>query len=453
MERQDFSARDAEAKLVFYVLLWKRRDISLQVFDDYWRNVHGPVCARLPAQYQYWQFHVAHSAPPIWTPIPGIDFTGPEESEFDGIAELSFRSEADRTAWFSAAGILMDDERNVFRKAIGYNTRLGNSVTYVDRIEVGDPNGPIDGLKCHVLLKKAAGATVEAFRDHLTRSFARVVSTKREVLKFRLHLFEEVDATRPDAAGVAHSEPPQESYHAAFEVAFPNREQMDAFLASAEYARAARELSKYVAQMRVFPERAPYTFVYRGRMTLAGERSSTVAELIAATGAANQLRQDVTTLMVQGRRPAGMPANAAGANAVHDDPALQAALRALHPAWGDFCIRVAGEAWGLPLIDQRTKALITVAVDVVNGGENGPGAPFEAHVDMALKQGVSRAELEELMLFMSVYAGFNKAASGMGKLQEIGSREGSALRAASLAMLNDREQGAMDVAAATPKAG
>ena len=106
-------------------------------------------------------------------------------------------------------------------------------------------------------------------------------------------------------------------------------------------------------------------------------------------------------------------------NAVLGDAALQEGLKAIHPAWGDFCSRVAGEAWGLPLIDQRTKALITIAVDVVNTNESGPGAPFAAHVNMALKQGVSFAEIEEVLMFMSVYAGFNKAASAFGRLAEI----------------------------------
>jgi 4-carboxymuconolactone decarboxylase len=106
-------------------------------------------------------------------------------------------------------------------------------------------------------------------------------------------------------------------------------------------------------------------------------------------------------------------------NAVLGDPDLQQALRSIHPEFGDFCTRVAGEAWGLPLIDQRTKALITIAVDVANANEAGPGAPFEAHVRMAFKQGVSRGEIEEVLLFMCVYAGFNKAASAFGKLKEI----------------------------------
>ena len=113
-------------------------------------------------------------------------------------------------------------------------------------------------------------------------------------------------------------------------------------------------------------------------------------------------------------------------NAVLDDSELQQALGSINPAFGDFCTRVAGEAWGLPLIDQKTKALITVAVDVVNQTEYGPGTPFGAHVQMAMKQGATRAEIEELLLFMCVYGGFNKAAGCFGALNELlGPPEGS----------------------------
>lgn len=106
-------------------------------------------------------------------------------------------------------------------------------------------------------------------------------------------------------------------------------------------------------------------------------------------------------------------------NAVLDDKELQAGLSNINPKFGDFCTRVAGEAWGLPLIDQKTKALITIAVDVVNQDQVGPGSPFAAHVNMAMKQGATKEEIEELLLFMCVYAGFNKAVGCFGSLKEI----------------------------------
>jgi len=105
-------------------------------------------------------------------------------------------------------------------------------------------------------------------------------------------------------------------------------------------------------------------------------------------------------------------------NAVLGDPELQSSLRAVSPRWGDFCIRAAGEVWGLPLIDQKTKALITIAIDIASSNVDA-GSPFGVHVDMALKQGVTLEQLEELLLFMSVYAGFNKVASALGILEKL----------------------------------
>lgn len=93
-------------------------------------------------------------------------------------------------------------------------------------------------------------------------------------------------------------------------------------------------------------------------------------------------------------------------NAVLGDDELQAGLRALHPEWGDFCIRTSGEPWGKPHIDQKTKTFIAIAIDIVEGIT---GKPFQNHIKMAEKQGATREELEELGIFMSIYAGFNKA--------------------------------------------
>jgi 4-carboxymuconolactone decarboxylase len=106
-------------------------------------------------------------------------------------------------------------------------------------------------------------------------------------------------------------------------------------------------------------------------------------------------------------------------NAVLDDKELQAALNGINPQFGDLCTRVAGEVWGHPLVDQKTKALITIAIDVVNQSLSGPGTPFGAHVNMAMKQGATREEIEEVLLFTCAYAGFNKAAGAFGALNEI----------------------------------
>lgn len=115
-------------------------------------------------------------------------------------------------------------------------------------------------------------------------------------------------------------------------------------------------------------------------------------------------------------------ANPTMMNAVTDDHDLQQALLGINPDFGELCVRVCGEVWGKPIISQKVKCLITIALDVANQSLDGPGTPFEAHVNMALKQGATFEEIEELLLFTCAYCGFNKAAGAFGKLKEIRSR-------------------------------
>lgn len=103
-------------------------------------------------------------------------------------------------------------------------------------------------------------------------------------------------------------------------------------------------------------------------------------------------------------------------NAVLDDKDLQAGLMKIDPEFGEFCIRVSGEVFGKPLIDQKTKAMIAIAVDVV---EQIRGIPFENHVEIAMEQGATPEELKELLFLMTIYAGLNKAGGMYGDLDRV----------------------------------
>ena len=106
-------------------------------------------------------------------------------------------------------------------------------------------------------------------------------------------------------------------------------------------------------------------------------------------------------------------------NAVLADQELINGLHGISPIFGEFCVKVAGEAWGKPLVDQKTKAFMAIVLDVSHQSLTGPGTPFEAHVLMALKQGATFAEIEEILNWSCVYCGFNKAAGGFGRLNEL----------------------------------
>ncbi len=86
-------------------------------------------------------------------------------------------------------------------------------------------------------------------------------------------------------------------------------------------------------------------------------------------------------------------------------------------------LSVAGEVWGRPHVDQLTKALITIAIDVVIQNMQSENSAFDAHVSMARKQGASWEQIEEVLLFCCAYAGFNKAAGAFARFELLRSRE------------------------------
>jgi len=110
-------------------------------------------------------------------------------------------------------------------------------------------------------------------------------------------------------------------------------------------------------------------------------------------------------------------------NAVLDDLELQQGLTAINPRFGELCTRLAGEVWGLPHVDQSTKALIAIAIDVVIQNMQAENSPFNAHVAMARKQGVSWDQIEEVLLFCCAYAGLNKAAGAFVRMEALKAAE------------------------------
>ena len=298
MIKVNYATRDQDGKIVLYILIKKRKEIPFTTFESYWKNVHGPVSARLPGQYQYWQFHLNQSQDSIWSVIDPIPYQNVEEDEFDGIAELTFSSEENCQIWIKAASILDSDQQNFVSKAILYVTNNGDSKTYVDAIENGEPIGGLEVVKFHCMVRKENTVNIEDFRKYMVNIFASQVVKNELVLKFRLHLLQEHDNSFPAAPNVSNYEPLEKQYQAAFEIAFKNRIDMENFLASKEYTTAVKDQTKYIKQITAFPERDTYTFVYNSKLTLAGQRTSTVAELITNLGATNQTQDNILNIIL-----------------------------------------------------------------------------------------------------------------------------------------------------------
>ncbi|HEY5223046.1 MAG TPA: 4-carboxymuconolactone decarboxylase [Microbacteriaceae bacterium] len=82
----------------------------------------------------------------------------------------------------------------------------------------------------------------------------------------------------------------------------------------------------------------------------------------------------------------------------------------------DFITRYAwGDVWTRPGLDRRTRSFITIAALVSGGHDN----EVEMHIRGALRNGLTRAEISETLLHVSIYAGVPAANSAFAIAREV----------------------------------
>jgi 4-carboxymuconolactone decarboxylase len=94
----------------------------------------------------------------------------------------------------------------------------------------------------------------------------------------------------------------------------------------------------------------------------------------------------------------------------------QASLTAFSRDFQDLITRYAwGEIWSRPGLPPHTRSLLTVAMMVALNREE----EFKMHVRAAFNNGVTRAEIEEVLLQTGIYCGLPAANSAFNWAQQV----------------------------------
>jgi 4-carboxymuconolactone decarboxylase len=84
-------------------------------------------------------------------------------------------------------------------------------------------------------------------------------------------------------------------------------------------------------------------------------------------------------------------------------------------AFQDFIVRSAwGDVWSRPGLDRRTRSMLTVALLAALGHER----ELKLHVHGAIRNGVTREELAEVLLHTALYAGIPAANTALAVAAE-----------------------------------
>lgn len=283
------AARDDVAPLTTNGMLDRKDGMLPQLFQAYWRDVHGPLAARITGMHQYWQHHLADPDSEI---LPSsvraaVDTIVSDADQLEGIAETTFASETDRQGLgaVEAAGQLFVDEQNVFRATYLHGSVTGNTRTLVDRIADPTPQGADGYYRVQLLFRAQTGADIATFRAHLSDQVAEPLASDDRAEKVRIHFFEAFDASGWDTPGVDNNRTQEQAFDGQIELAFASRANAVSALRAVEDGLGNADL---IAGIHAYPVREVYSLIYDGKPTLVGLRSYPVAAAIEAAGADNQ---------------------------------------------------------------------------------------------------------------------------------------------------------------------
>ena len=288
----DYGSRDRYIRCQTYSPVRRLEGLPHELFSTYWRDVHGPLCSRLPGLGFYVQHHFSreHSAN-LWGFASGVK---PIDFVLDGAVEIGFANVEDMAAFSTASPILFGDEVNVFGWDAAFFLPNG-SRTFVDQQVDGVPNGPDRLHRLHVYMHGSLDASFRAWATGL----ADQLGSNHAVRKLRLHLPETFDNANPQPPSpVDHFVIESMAKLAIMEIGFDSALSARQFFETDAYKATLAGQAEYVKAMKVVLVTGVYTFVRDGQPTIAGLRGSRAAEIIERVGATNHLADDVTRLFV-----------------------------------------------------------------------------------------------------------------------------------------------------------
>lgn len=275
--------------LTLVMPLRKKEGMTVAEFRQYWLDVHVTLPARYPGLRSVF-LHLVSFAGSRWPAVDGVSAAPAEADEFHGVPEATFARMEDLAAFQAASHFQMVDGINFLSEMLAYPSLGAASATLADTTAPA-PDGT-DGLLRHLLfLRRRPDVDVATFRSWVADAFAPALVPHAR--KVRRHLLEEIEVAL-DHPGTVMSKPLDRQYQACVEVVHDGEDglaELVADLADGVRAHCAAVHAPLVERC--------ITSRYDGRITLAGLRGVTVADLITRLHAENQVDPAVSRIFVQ----------------------------------------------------------------------------------------------------------------------------------------------------------
>lgn len=154
--------------MVKMVIFFKRKSgMSVEAFQDHWRNTHASIIVRLPGIRRYVQSHV----------MPSCYREG--EPEFDAVAESSFD---DTQAMKSLSG--SPEYAEVLADEPNFIERSGMKSIITDEHVIKDAPAPANGVKSIDFVTHRPGMQIDEFRSYWREVHGLLCAALPEVRRY-----------------------------------------------------------------------------------------------------------------------------------------------------------------------------------------------------------------------------------------------------------------------------
>jgi hypothetical protein len=282
----EVAAVDNRAERAVTGFCWWRADLDERLAERYWRDVHGPLAARIPGLWSYRQLRLAPNRTDVLGELPDIRRQLPLDQQPRGIPQASFLSAAHQRAFIRHPMLIDDifnDELRFLARGATQTSPPGAARTLTDR--TGQPT--VQGPPAHPTF-----AVFLAVRDehgfpaahHALAILAGALRSCSAVARLRVQPLQPYDPAAWKSPGVDHRWPGDLAYAGWLEMAVGPGTDTAALLNH----DARRNMRQLVEAVHAYPIREVYTMVAAGHPTEVGLRGFPGYEVIVAAGADNQ---------------------------------------------------------------------------------------------------------------------------------------------------------------------
>lgn len=263
----------------------RKHMLSVDEFRAYWREVHGPLAARLDGIGHYEQLHLDGS----------IETFGENESPyareaFDGLAVLSFDDEAALARYRALGPVMPGDEVNAFGFAARYDIDGQAEQRIAPLRQIPSNLAARHGCVVFIHRRKAAD------QDRFVRFVADIsLNAEAKGMGVWLDFTQPRSEDRPQPEAVDRFTPYERQFQAVLRLGGCKQQDIREIAAG-----LAGDIS--VSCVKVAPIAASHVFVYQQALTLSAVRGPDAAALIRKAQAANQMQPLISALFLPGNR-------------------------------------------------------------------------------------------------------------------------------------------------------